>query len=222
MVLGVQVDVYAERMTDTQLSIFCLVGTLATFCTGYLLTAFAKSICRAQNKLLRAMLYYITIALLHLDPLYLNVLCGLFGSGDMNGIALLCPEWAARCPFGALLLEMGWYSGSGCCRSTKSRFRDRKAEARLAHRTILSIRVRHTGEGPMIRPPSGSTGHRPFWGFAQRVNLSARSCFDRGWLTLPPFRGRRTAPLQPLRAWRSRAGGDRRHPCRGSYRPAPT
>ena len=107
MGLGVQVDVYAGRMTDTQLGIFCLVGALATFCAGYLLTALAKNICRAKSSLLRAVLYYITIALLLLDPLYLSVLCGLFGGGDMNGIALLCPEWAARCLFGALLLANG-------------------------------------------------------------------------------------------------------------------
>lgn len=35
MGLGVQIDVCAERMTDTQLGIFCLVGALATFCVGY-------------------------------------------------------------------------------------------------------------------------------------------------------------------------------------------
>ena len=29
MGLGVQIDVYAERMTDAQLGIFCLVGALA-------------------------------------------------------------------------------------------------------------------------------------------------------------------------------------------------
>ena len=46
-------------------------------------------------------------SLLLLDPLYLSVLCGFFGGGDMNGIALLCPEWAARCLFGALLLVNG-------------------------------------------------------------------------------------------------------------------
>ena len=107
MGLGVQIDVCAERMTDTQLGIFCLVGALATFCVGYLLTAFAKKICRAQSQLLRAMLYYITIAFLLLDPLYLSVLCGFFSGGDMNGIALLCPEWAARSLFGALLLVNG-------------------------------------------------------------------------------------------------------------------
>ena len=107
MGLGVQIDVYAERMTDAQLGLFCLVGALATLCAGYLLTALAKNICRAKSKLLRAVLYYITIALLLLDPLYLSVLCGLFGGGDMNGIALLMPEWAARIAFGALLIVNG-------------------------------------------------------------------------------------------------------------------
>ena len=107
MGLGVQVDVCAERMTDVQLGIFCLAGALATLCAGYLLTALEKNICRAQSKLLRAVLYYIMIALLLLDPLYLSILCGFFGGGDMNGIAFLCPEWAARCLFGALLLVNG-------------------------------------------------------------------------------------------------------------------
>lgn len=107
MGLGVQIDVCAERMTDTQLGVFCLVGALATFCVGYLLTALVKNICRIKNKLLRAMIYYITIALLLLDPLYLSVFCSFFGGGDMNGIALICPEWAARCFFGALLLVNG-------------------------------------------------------------------------------------------------------------------
>ena len=107
MGLGVQVEAYADRMTNAQLGIFCLVGALATLCAGYLLTALAKNICRAHSKLLRAMLYYITTAFLLLDPLYLSILCGFFGGGDMNGIALLCPEWAARCLFGALLLVNG-------------------------------------------------------------------------------------------------------------------
>jgi len=107
MGLGVQIDVYAEHMTNMQLGIFCLVGALATFCVGYLLTALAKNICCAESKLLRAVLYYITIAFLLLDPLYLSVLCGFFGGGDMNGIALLCPEWAARVIFGVLLLVNG-------------------------------------------------------------------------------------------------------------------
>ena len=148
MGLGVQVDVFRERMTDTQLGIFCLVGALSTFCTAYLLIALAKKIGNAESKLFRAVFYYttsknacsqghfcavrqlcsctkrreakpeglrsktsctyyITIALLLIDPLYLSVLCGLFGGGDMNGIALLVPEWAARAAFGALLIVNG-------------------------------------------------------------------------------------------------------------------
>ena len=103
MGLGVQVDVFRERMTDTQLGIFCLVGAVATFCIAYLLTALAKKIGSAESKLFRAVMYYTTIAFLLLDPLYLSVLCGLFGGGDMNGIALLFPEWAARVGFGVLL-----------------------------------------------------------------------------------------------------------------------
>lgn len=105
--LGVQIDVYAQHMTDTQMGLFCLAGALATFCAGYILTALAKKICQIQSKPVRAALYYITIAMLLLDPLYLSVLCGFFGGGDMNGISLLCPEWAARALFGVLFLGNG-------------------------------------------------------------------------------------------------------------------
>lgn len=111
MGLGVQVDVYAERMTNVQLGMFCLIGALATLCVGYLLTGFAGWICRRRSKLFRAMAYYITIALFLLDPLYLSILCGFFGGGDMNGIALLCPEWLARCLFGVLLFVNGGIFG---------------------------------------------------------------------------------------------------------------
>ena len=107
MGLGIQIDVCADQMTDIQLGIFCLFGAAATFCAAYLLTALAKKICRAGSKLFRAVLYYITIAFLLLDPLYLSILCGLFGGGDMNGIALLIPEWAARVGFGMLLIVNG-------------------------------------------------------------------------------------------------------------------
>ena len=107
MGLGLQIDVFRERMTDMQLGIFCLVGAVATFCIAYLLTALAKKIGTAKSQLFRAVMYYVTIALLLIDPLYLSILCGLFGGGDMNGIALLVPEWAARVGFGVLLLGNG-------------------------------------------------------------------------------------------------------------------
>ena len=102
--LGIQIDVYAERMTDAQMGLFCLAGAVATLIAGWLLTAGAETICKSKSKLLRAVLYYITIALLLLDPLYLSLLCGFFGGGDMNGIRMLCPEIASRSLFGAVLI----------------------------------------------------------------------------------------------------------------------
>lgn len=57
-------------------------------------------------KLLKRIISIFLILLL-IDPLYLSALCGLVGGGDMNGIALICPEWAARCFFGAVLLING-------------------------------------------------------------------------------------------------------------------
>ena len=57
-------------------------------------------------KLLKRIISIFLILLL-IDPLYLSALCGLVGGGDMNGIARLCPEWAARCLFGILLLVNG-------------------------------------------------------------------------------------------------------------------
>ena len=107
MGVGVQVDVYSEHMTETQMGLFCLVGAAATFCAAYLLTALSAKICRLHSKLFRAVMYYITIAFLLLDPLYLSILCGFFGGGDMNGIALLCPERTARMLFGILLIVNG-------------------------------------------------------------------------------------------------------------------
>ena len=48
------------------------------------------------------------VRVLLLDPLYLSILCGFFGGGDMNGISLLFPEWAVRIAFAGLLIINGW------------------------------------------------------------------------------------------------------------------
>ena len=108
MRLGIQIDVYTEHMTYTQLGIFCFVGVLSTLIVGYSLTVFAKKICRIKSKLIRAMFYYTTIACLFLDPLYLSFLYSFFSGGDMNGISILCPEGLARCIFGMLLVVNGF------------------------------------------------------------------------------------------------------------------
>lgn len=104
MGLGVQIDVYAEQMTFQQLGIFCIVGSVATAITAYVLVFFAEKIKDLPSKVLKASMYYITIAMLLLDPLYLSVLCGMFGGGDMNGISLLMPEMVARIGYGILLV----------------------------------------------------------------------------------------------------------------------
>ena len=104
MGLGIQIDVFAGRMTDAQLCAFCLAGAAATLISGYALAALSPAVCRTGGRRLRAVAYYCTLALLLADPLYLSALCGLFGEGDMNGIARLVPRAWARLGFGAVLL----------------------------------------------------------------------------------------------------------------------
>lgn len=102
--LGMQIDVYAEQMTDEQLGVFCMVGSFATAIAGYMLVILADRIKDIQFKTFKACMYYITIAMLLIDPLYLSLLCGLFGGGDMNGISMLMPELAVRIGYGILLM----------------------------------------------------------------------------------------------------------------------
>ena len=101
--LGLQIDIHADMLTNNQLAAFCIAGSAATAVAGYLLVAFIDAITRHPGKAFKACMYYITIAFLLIDPLYLSALCGFFGGGDMNGIALLIPESLARSLYGLLL-----------------------------------------------------------------------------------------------------------------------
>ena len=74
MGLGMQIDIHAERMTDIQLGVFCLVGSVATFVTAYVLVLCANKIGENSSKIFKACMYYITIAMLLIDPIYLSVL----------------------------------------------------------------------------------------------------------------------------------------------------
>ncbi len=103
MGLGMQIDVYSEQMSESQLGMFCIVGALATLIFSYVLIALIDRISKVPSKLFWACTYYVTIAMLLIDPLYLSLLCGFFGGGDMNGIALLAPELAVRIVFFLLL-----------------------------------------------------------------------------------------------------------------------
>ena len=102
--VGVQVDVFAERMTEIQMGIFCIAGSVATLITGYVLVAFTDKSIKVTSKVFKASMYYITMAMLFMDPLYLSILCSFFGGGDMNGISLLIPETVARIVYGIILL----------------------------------------------------------------------------------------------------------------------
>lgn len=101
--LGLQIDIHADLLTNGQLAAFCLVGSIATAASGYLLVALTGAITKQPGKIFQACMYYVTIALLLIDPLYLSALCGFFGGGDMNGIALIVPESLARSAYGLML-----------------------------------------------------------------------------------------------------------------------
>ena len=103
MGLGVQIVICAEQLSSRQLCVFCAVGACATGIAAYALVLTAPRICRSRSKVFRACMYYITIAMLLADPVYLSLLCVFFGGGDMNGIALCFPELWARLFFGVLL-----------------------------------------------------------------------------------------------------------------------
>lgn len=99
MALGVQIDIFRDQMTDTQLGWFCLVGPLATFVAGIVLVGLTSKICSMQSKMAKAICYYATIAILILDPAYIGFLYRFVGGGDMNGIRLLIPETVASILF---------------------------------------------------------------------------------------------------------------------------
>ena len=103
MGLGIQIDVHAEQMTQVQLGFFCSVGTILTLVFAYVLIALIGKISKVPSKLFWTCAYYVTIAMLLIDPLYLSLLCGFFGGGDMNGISLLVPEIAIRIAFFCIL-----------------------------------------------------------------------------------------------------------------------
>lgn len=107
-VLGVQIDIYPEKLTDLQMGIFCIVGSVATAAAAYILVALSDRIGKVASPVFKACMYYTTLALLLLDPIYLGILFRFFGGGDMNGIRLLIPEVAAQCIYLGLLLINGF------------------------------------------------------------------------------------------------------------------
>lgn len=86
--LGVQVIANVEVLTDVQIGLFCIIGSVSTLLVGYILVALASKIVANTNRLSKAVGFYTTICLLLLDPIYLSILYRFVGGGDMNGIVL--------------------------------------------------------------------------------------------------------------------------------------
>lgn len=99
--LGVQVVLTEPSFsTDLQFAVFNIAGSVATLSVAYVLVSLSKKICVSTNKLFKAVCYYLTLCFLLNDPVYLSILCGFFGGGDMNGIIMFgISEWAARLIF---------------------------------------------------------------------------------------------------------------------------
>lgn len=108
MGIGIQIDIYRDRLTDTQLGIFCIAGVTATLITAYALVCIKNKICGIKNELVKAIFYYVTVTMLVLDPIYLCLLSGVFGGGDLNGILYLLPQAWVRIIFGFILLFNIW------------------------------------------------------------------------------------------------------------------
>lgn len=100
---GVQIVVNEAAMSDLQLAVFCSAGPLATLLLGYALVLMTARILKSNHKVIKAAFYYTTLGMLLIDPIYLSVLCGFFGGGDLNGIILFgIPEMIARLAFGGI------------------------------------------------------------------------------------------------------------------------
>ncbi len=100
---GVQVVVDTAALTERQLAVFSSVGCIATLFAAYILCAATAQLVRSRSKMLKAVCYYATLALLLVDPLYLSLLYKFFGGGDMNGILLFgIPEAAVRVFFAVI------------------------------------------------------------------------------------------------------------------------
>lgn len=104
--LGMQVVLTdPAALTPFQFALFNAAGAFCTLLTAYIMVFFAKRLAALSHKAIRAACYYITLLFLLNDPIYLSVLCGFFGGGDMNGIVQFgVSAWAARLFFGLTAL----------------------------------------------------------------------------------------------------------------------
>ena len=109
MPLGVQVDIYRDRLTDIQFAHFCMSGAIATIFAAWVLTIHSTVLVKwfgiklgNYSPFLLTCCLYTTIALLLCDPLYLSVLQLFMGDYDMNGIQMMLPRYVVSIGFAML------------------------------------------------------------------------------------------------------------------------
>jgi hypothetical protein len=85
---GVQVVSNIEGLSNFEIAMFSVSGSISTLIVGYLLIVLRNKIVRLNNKYVLAILFYTTLVLLMCDPIYVSLLSGIFGGGDVNGIIL--------------------------------------------------------------------------------------------------------------------------------------
>ena len=107
-IIGIQVDIYRDCLTNGQLGVFCIAGAVATLLAAYVLVYLKDRICSIESKILKAILYYVTLTMLLLDPVYLCLLSGWLGGGDLNGILYLMPQGGVWTLFGLILIYNLW------------------------------------------------------------------------------------------------------------------
>lgn len=102
--LGVQVQINRDAMTSMQFGIFNVLGAVATIVCGYLLLSFVNKLTQSSSKIFMAIMYYLTLGFLVIDPLYLTIVFQFVGGGDMNGVVHLMPQIIAQVVFAIILL----------------------------------------------------------------------------------------------------------------------
>ena len=55
--LGMQIDIYAEKMTQTHLGVFCMLGSVTTLLTAYILISLIDKIRDISSKAIKSCLY---------------------------------------------------------------------------------------------------------------------------------------------------------------------
>jgi len=84
-VVGIEIMI-KEVPTGLALTLFSGLSSVMTVFFGYIFVIIMPKILMMNNKMVKVALYYITIILLSLDPIYLSILHRYVGGGDMNGI----------------------------------------------------------------------------------------------------------------------------------------